>query len=341
MVVEAEKNLAPDDAPSRAYVFGPVRSRRLGMSLGIDPIPLKTCNWNCVYCQLGRTVPLQHARAEYGSTDKILLEVDRALSAQEAGRVDWVTFVGSGEPLLHANIGKLVRGVQELTDLPVAVITNGALLSDPEVRGELVSADAVLPTLDAGTPELYRRINRPHPSVPFQDHVNGLKAFRRQYRGRFLLEVMLVKGMNDSEEALRSIGELAKEIGPDEVHISLPERPPAERWVEAASEEGVMRASAILGDVAWVLHPGEGVLVLDESANALETILAIIGRHPLSESQLLEALAAHSSEHTNSILGALEECEQAKRIRRHGGTFWVSSSARFPDSAGAETGQRK
>jgi wyosine [tRNA(Phe)-imidazoG37] synthetase (radical SAM superfamily) len=336
MVVEAEKNAAPDDARSRAYVFGPVRSRRLGMSLGIDPIPLKTCNWNCVYCQLGRTIPLAHTRAEYRPTDRILAEVEDALSDQKVGSLDWVTFVGSGEPLLHANMGKLVRGVQELTDLPVAVITNGALLSDPKVREEVLPADAVLPTLDAGTPELYRRINRPHPSISFQDHVNGLKAFRRQYRGLFLLEVMLVKGMNDSEEVLLGIADLAGEIGPDELHISLPERPPAESWVETANEEGVMRASAILGEVARVLHPGEGILALDDPANALETILAVIGRHPLSEIQLLEALAAHSSQDKEHILGALEECEQAKRIQRHGGTFWVSSSARFPDPAGVE-----
>jgi wyosine [tRNA(Phe)-imidazoG37] synthetase (radical SAM superfamily) len=288
-----------------------------------------------VYCQLGRTVPLRSRRAEYIQSDEILGEVGGVLAALEPDSIDWVTFVGSGEPLLHADIGGLVRGVQGMSDLPVAVITNGALLSDPEVRAELVSADAVLPTLDASTPGLYRRINRPHPSVSFRDHVEGLIAFRGRYEGRFLLEVMLVKGLNDSEEALLGMAELVGRIRPDEVHISLPERPPAEGWVEAADAEGIMRASAILGDVARVLHPGEGVLVLDDPATALEEILAVIDRHPLSQAQLARALAPHAQQDKHKILGDLEECGRAKPVRRHGSVFWVSASARFPDSAGS------
>jgi wyosine [tRNA(Phe)-imidazoG37] synthetase (radical SAM superfamily) len=139
------------------YVFGPVPSRRLGQSLGIDTIPLKTCNWNCVYCQLGRTVPLTNKRREYFPRDEIIAEVEQALGTHKPGEIDWVTFVGSGEPMLHAGMGWLIRKVKELTEssahrLPVAVITNGSLLYMPEVREELAAADAVLPTLDAGTP---------------------------------------------------------------------------------------------------------------------------------------------------------------------------------------------
>ena len=197
------------------HVFGPVLSRRLGRSLGIDPIPPKTCNWNCIYCQLGRTVPLQVERAEYVPTQEILEEVEEVSSALDADDVDWVTFVGSGEPLLHSNIGGLIRGVQRLTRVPVALITNGALLAYPEIREEVLAADAVLPTLDAGTTDLYRQINRPHPSISLQEHVNGLKAFRRQYSGRLLLEVMLVQGLNDSEEALLHIADFIGEIRPD------------------------------------------------------------------------------------------------------------------------------
>lgn len=314
-------------------VFGPVTSRRLGRSLGIDPIPPKTCNWNCIYCQLGRTVPLQNQRAEYVPTDELLEEVENALSILDPGSVDWVTFVGSGEPLLHSNIGGLIRGVKRKTNIPVAVITNGALLSLREVREDLLVADAVLPSLDAGTADLYRRINRPHPSISFRHHVSGLRAFRRQYSGRLLLEVMLVTGLNDSEEALLHLSDLVVEIGPDEVHISLPDRPPAESWVRPADAEGVMRASAILGDVSKVLNPAEGVLVLDDPATALETVLAVISRHPMSEAQLMRALAPQSLQDRTDILKDLENCGRAKPIRRHGCVFWVSSSARFPDCA--------
>src|SRR3972149_1969672 len=136
------------------YVFGPVPSRRLGQSLGIDTIPLKTCNWNCVYCQLGRTVPLINERRNYVLPEAILAEVQVALAAHRPGEIDWITFVGWGEPTLHVSIGLLIRQVKALTDLPVAVITNGALLYLPDVRAELIAADAVPPTLDAGTPEL-------------------------------------------------------------------------------------------------------------------------------------------------------------------------------------------
>ena len=325
-----EEETVADVAPNK-YVFGPVLSRRLGRSLGIDPIPSKTCNWNCVYCQLGRTTPLQSERAEYAPTQEILEEVERALSVLSADDVDWVTFVGSGEPLLHANIGELIRGVQKLTNIPVAVITNGSLLSRPKVREEVLVAEAVLPTLDAGTADLYHKINRPHPGISFQQHVDGLKAFRRQYPGRLLLEVMLVKDLNDSQVALQHLRDLVAEIRPDEVHISLPERPPAELWVQPADMDGIMRASGILGDVSKVLHPGEGILALDDPTDALETILGVIGRHPLSEAQLLRALAGLIQDEKAKVLKALENCGRAKPIQRHGSVFWVSSSARFPD----------
>jgi wyosine [tRNA(Phe)-imidazoG37] synthetase (radical SAM superfamily) len=214
------------------YVFGPVPSRRLGQSLGIDTIPLKTCNWNCVYCQLGRTQPVVNERREYIPRAEIIAQVRQALASHAADEIDWVTFVGSGEPTLHSGIGWLIREVKQLTDHPVAVITNGSLLYLPEVREELAAADAVLPTLDAGTAELYRRINRPHPEVTFGRLTDGLIAFRQGYQGCMWLEVMLVHGLNDVEQALHQLATVLRRIGPDEVHINLPTRPSAETWVQ-------------------------------------------------------------------------------------------------------------
>jgi len=185
------------------YVFGPVPSRRLGQSLGIDTIPLKTCNWNCVYCQLGRTKPLINERKEYFPPDDILTEVRQALDAHQPGEIDWVTFVGSGEPMLHSGMGYLIRKVKDMTDLPVAVITNGSLLYQPEVRQELLPADAVLPTLDAGTPGLYRHINRPHADLTFDRLLAGLIDFRREYRGKLWVEVMLEPGGSIAAGATR------------------------------------------------------------------------------------------------------------------------------------------
>ncbi len=178
-----------------SYVFGPVPSKRLGQSLGIDPIPLKTCNWNCVYCQLGRSVPLSNQRCEFFPRQAILQEIEQALQASSPGKIDWVTFVGSGETTLHSGLGWLIRQTKQITPLPVAVITNGALLYLPEVRRDLMAADAVLPTLDAGNASLYRRINRPWPRLTFERQVSGLTAFRREFRGRLWVEVMLIHGL--------------------------------------------------------------------------------------------------------------------------------------------------
>jgi len=226
-----------------AYVFGPVPSRRLGQSLGVDTIPLKTCNWNCVYCQLGRSEPLIDERRDYIPREIIMAEVEEALRSHRPGEIDWVTFVGSGEPTLHSGLGWLIRQVKTLTEIPVAVITNGSLLYLPAVREELAPADAVLPTLDAGSAWLYRQINRPYPALTFERLVDGLKAFRQTYRGKLWIEVMLVKGLNDGEQALRDLAAVLREIGPDEVHVLLPDRPPAETWVQPTDEEGLLRAS--------------------------------------------------------------------------------------------------
>jgi wyosine [tRNA(Phe)-imidazoG37] synthetase (radical SAM superfamily) len=204
------------------YVFGPVPSRRLGQSLGIDTIPLKTCNWNCVYCQLGRTQPVTNEREEYVPSEEILAEVQEALSSHESGEIDWVTFVGSGEPTLHSRIGWLIGQVKRMTDLPVAVITNGSLLYRPEVRQELRAADATMPTLDAGEAMLYRQINRPHPDVTYERLLDGLKAFRQEYTGKLWMEVMLVRGLNDLPQALWDIAKALQEIKPDAIHINLP-----------------------------------------------------------------------------------------------------------------------
>jgi wyosine [tRNA(Phe)-imidazoG37] synthetase (radical SAM superfamily) len=311
------------------YVFGPVPSRRLGQSLGIDPIPLKTCNWNCVYCQLGRTVPLTNKRREYLPRDEILAELEEALAAHQPGEIDWVTFVGSGEPTLHSGLGEMLRQVKAWTDLPVAVITNGALLYLHEVRRELLTAEAVLPTLDAGSSELYRKINRPWPELTFERLLNGLSAFRREYTGKLWVEVMLVHGLNDTEDALRSIAAALKRVQPDLVHLSLPTRPPAEEWVKPSNEESIQRAQAILGDIAHVVHPSDGQFDLAGFENAVEAILAIITRHPMREKELIDTLERWSPGDVQKTLESLAASGRAQMVKRYGVRFWSASAAHY------------
>jgi len=312
-------------------VFGPVPSRRLGQSLGIDPIPLKTCNWNCVYCQLGRSTPLINERQNYFVPEVILAQVQTALAVHRPGEIDWITFVGSGEPTLHASIGLLIRQVKTLTDLPVAVITNGSLLHLPQVREELSAADAVLPTLDAGNAQLYRKINRPWPELTFEQLMDGLVAFRQEYQGRLWVEVMLVKGLNDTEDALRGIAVALRRIEPDQVHINLPIRPPAEPWVQPPDEAGLMRATAILGNIAQVVHPARGIFDLSGHNTLVDAIVSIITRHPMREDELVRALERWTPGQVEEALQALIASGQAQRVERHGARFWSTVDSHYPE----------
>jgi wyosine [tRNA(Phe)-imidazoG37] synthetase (radical SAM superfamily) len=311
-------------------VFGPVPSRRLGQSLGIDPVPLKTCNWNCVYCQLGRSIPLTNERREYFPREEIIVEVEQALVTHAPGKIDWVTFVGSGETTLHANLGWLIRQVKALTDLPVAVITNGSLLHLPEMRQELCLADAVLPSLDAGNARLYRKINRPHPEISFERLTDGMAALRKEYQGKLWVEVMLVRGINDTEEALKEIAERLKDIQPDEVHILQPDRPPAETWVQPSDEEGLLRAHAILGNIALVIHATSGSFDLSGAETLLDAVIGIITRHPMREDELIKTLAYTSPGEVFAILEELEKSGKAQVVERLGIRFWSASPAHYP-----------
>jgi wyosine [tRNA(Phe)-imidazoG37] synthetase (radical SAM superfamily) len=313
------------------YVFGPVPSRRLGKSLGIDTIPLKTCNWNCVYCQLGRTRPVVNERKEYFPSEMILTEVQQALDTHQPGQIEWVTFVGSGEPLLHNKMGWLIRQVKDMTDLPVAVITNGSLLYLPDVRQELLVADAVLPSLDAGTPELYRQINRPHPELTFERLVEGLIAFGEEYQGKLWVEVMLVAGLSDTPEALDDIAKVLHRINLDAVHINLPTRPPVETWVQIPSEETLMQAVAIFGNIAEVVHLAEGSFDLSGYDNPLDAIIAIITRHPMSQEQIERELRHWSPEQVKQVLANLEESGQAQVVERYGVGFWSAITSHYPE----------
>jgi wyosine [tRNA(Phe)-imidazoG37] synthetase (radical SAM superfamily) len=314
------------------YVFGPVPSRRLGQSLGIDTIPLKTCNWNCVYCQLGRSMPLTNERREYVLDEDILFEVEQVLGSRAKGTIDWVTFVGSGEPTLHIYLGEIIRRVKNITEIPVAVITNGSLLYLPEVRQELSVADAVLPTLDAGTAELYRRINRPHPDITFERLVDGLVAFRKEYRGKLWVEVMLVKGLNDTLQALEDIAKVLQQVKPDAVQINLPTRPPAETWVQPTDEEGLMRAISILGEAAEVVHPAEGSFDLSRNENITDAVIGIITRHPMRQDELERTLARWSPDQVKEVLVNLAAGGMAQIVERYGTRFWSATPAHYPDN---------
>jgi wyosine [tRNA(Phe)-imidazoG37] synthetase (radical SAM superfamily) len=311
-------------------VFGPVPSRRLGRSLGIDPVPLKTCNWNCVYCQLGRSLPPVNERREFFPREEMIDEFGRALANHGPGEIDWITFIGSGETTLHAGIGWLIRQVKARTSLPVAVITNGSLLCFPETREALAFADAVLPSLDAGDARLYRKINRPHPDIRFERLIEGLLAFRNEYRGKLWIEVMLVRGLNDTEAALRKIATTLANIRPDEIHIVQPDRPSSEPWVQSPDKEGMLGARTIFGDVARIIHPTGGDFKFSGNSSLVDAVVEIITRHPMREDELTETLRRWSPGEWTAILKELEESGKAQAVKRYGIRFWCASAAHYP-----------
>jgi wyosine [tRNA(Phe)-imidazoG37] synthetase (radical SAM superfamily) len=193
-----------------------------------------------------------------------------------------------------------------------------------------------MPTLDAGTADLYRRINRPHPEVTFARQVEGLIYFSAEYQGNLWPEVMLVRGLNDTEEALRAIAAVLHRVRPHEIHISLPTRPPAETWVAPPDEEGLMRAQAILGSVARVIHPAHGTFDLSGYDNLTDAVVGIITRHPMSEADLLATLERWSPEGVRQALAELESSGRAQIVERHGLRFWSAALSHYPGDAASQ-----
>lgn len=310
-------------------VFGPVPSRRLGRSLGVDPIPFKTCNWNCVYCQLGRSAQLKTERERFFPADSIVDEVVSTVERIGKTNVDWVTFVGSGEPTLHLDLGEMIREVKRRTDLPVAVITNGSLLYLEAVRRDLLEADAVLPTLDAGSERVYRRINRPARSLTFDRQIEGLRAFRREYRGQLWVEVMLVKGYNDDDQSLAEIAQVLEEVNPEEVHLNRPTRPAADARAEPSDELRTRRAAEILGAGARSVAAEAACVALSEHEELESAILGIVTRHPLEQARIADTLSTTDHAGVERAVLALLERGEVQQVERHGARFLCAGEGLF------------
>jgi len=292
------------------YVYGPVPSRRMGLSLGISPIPQKLCNYSCVYCQLGRTLQMGNKREDYYPVKDILKEVKDYLHSNP--KLDVITIVGEGEPTLYLSLGKLILGLKELTDKPLAVITNGALLAEKEVREELMSADIVLPSLDAYDEKSYKRINRPHGEIYFDEVYKGIQIFSQEFQGQLWLETMLMKGLNDDEQSLGKLKELIKGIKYNRLYINTPVRPPAESDIEEPSDESLKKAEDLLGGIAINLLVSEGFS--SEEIDDYKAILSIIKRHPMNQHEINGFLDDRGCKDKEEIFKKLSVDEKVEKI---------------------------
>lgn len=299
----------PEEA---SRVYGPVPSRRLGRSLGVDLVPFKRCPFDCIYCQLGPTQRTAAVREAYFPVPLLAEQVLRAIERGPAP--DIITLAGSGEPTLYGPLGELISALKGISSLPVALLTNGALFADRRVRSDAALADLVLPSLDAGDESMFRRINRPHPSLRLEAVVAGLEAFRGEYAGPVWLEVMIVGGLTDEAPHASRIADLAKRIRPDRIQLNTPIRPSplgapgAVSLARLRSLCGLFAPEAeVIAELGGTPSGGEG-----RSQEFEERLLALLARRPCTLEDASGGLAAAP----NEVVKALAELEIAGAVRR-------------------------
>lgn len=241
--------------PIMKYIYGPVKSRRLGLSLGITLTPYKICSFNCVYCQLGRTENLSVEQKEYVKIEGVLNELKFWLGNNplDAKTLNYITLSGSGEPTLNIDIGKLIIEIKKITTIPVAVITNASLLNDTLVRQALMEADLIVPSLDAVTFKVFEKINRPQKEIKIEGLINGLINLKKEFKGKIWLEVMLVRGINDDLRHIKKINEIIDKINPDKIHLNSPVRTTAEPQILPPDKNKLKQIKEILGDKAEII----------------------------------------------------------------------------------------
>ena len=277
------------------HLYGPVPSRRLGRSLGIDLVPHKICTYDCIYCQIGNTTEKTLVRREYVPLREILEEVGRFLK-EETSSTDVLSLSGSGEPTLHSQIRSVIEGIKAITSIPVAVITNGSLLYEEEVRQDLLRADIVLPSLDAVSSEVFMRINRPCPGFSVGKVIEGLVEFRKVCKGQIWLEILFCKGVNDGKEELLRMKKVVDRIRPDRIHLNTVVRPPSEKWAVPLNQKEMEAMRAFFGEKSSIISEFDRHPSVVTERDIKEEILKILKRRPLSLKDLSQGMGIRENE---------------------------------------------
>ena len=280
---------------SYRHLYGPVPSRRLGGSLGIDLVPHKICTYDCIYCQIGKTTKKTLTRKEYVPVKEITEEVERFLK-EGAASIDYLSLTGSGEPTLHSQIRSVIEGIKAITSIPVAVITNGSLLYEEEVRQDLLRADLVLPSLDAVSPEVFRKINRPRKGFSVDKVIEGLVEFRNVYKGQIWLEILFCKDVNDDKEELFGMRKAIDRIRPDRIHLNTVVRPPSEKWAIPLNQKEMEEMRVFFGEKASIISEFDRHPPAVAERDIKEEILKILKRRPLSIADLSKGMGIREDE---------------------------------------------
>jgi len=293
-------------ADQTKYLYGPVPSRRLGLSLGVDIVPVKVCTLDCIYCQVGRTTEKTIERKDYIPIEEVLAELQERLD--QGLKADYITISGSGEPTLNSRLGELIDAIKKLTDIPVAILTNGTLLYRQDVRANCAKADIVLPSLDAGDEQAFQRVNRPHKDISIEKLISGLCAFRDEFAGQIWLEIFFVEGVNTDIEQIAKINDAIGRIRPDKVQLNTAVRPTAEPNVKAMDVKKLQAIADQLGEKCEIVadflpcHQGKHVerKVDPSSAGVLlrrmEDVLSMLKRRPCSLQNICSGLGISRAE---------------------------------------------
>jgi len=306
------------------YLFGPVPSRRLGISLGVDLIPRKTCTLNCIYCECGKTTKLTIQRKEWVPINDVIDELKRYLKENHCP--EYITFSGSGEPTLHTGIGIILDFLKKQHGtFKTAVLTNGTLLYLPQVREELLSADVVIPSLDAAIQETFKKINMPHPSLNIQTIINGITEFKKIFKGKLILEIFIIPGVNDNNNDLDELKQAILTIHPDEVQLNTLDRPGVLSSIRAATTDELEQIMQY-----WQLPNVSIISSLYSNKNNVHpayrydiesAILETIARRPCTVDDIAQILNVRIIE-INKYLGELEAQSKIKRVMQNRGIFY-------------------
>jgi len=276
------------------YLYGPVPSRRLGLSLGVDIIPAKVCTLDCIYCQIGRTTEKTIERKNYTDIEAVLDELKKRVA--QGLKADFITISGSGEPTLNSRLGELIDGIKKITSFPVAVLTNGTLLYRPDVRADCAKADVVLPSLDAGDQRAFQRINRPHNDISIEKVISGLCAFRNEFAGQIWLEVFFVDGLNTDSKQIAKIKDAIKRICPDKVQLNTAVRPTAEPNVKIVDAEKLQSIANQLGDKCEVIADFMLRHHVEHIERKAEDVLSMLKRRPCTLEDICGSLDIRRNE---------------------------------------------
>jgi wyosine [tRNA(Phe)-imidazoG37] synthetase (radical SAM superfamily) len=289
------------------YIYGPVPSRRLGRSLGVDLVPHKTCTYDCIYCQLGKTTNKTIERKEYVPVNDILQELKEKLESGVS--CDYISIAGSGEPTLHASIGEIIGKIKEMTSIPVTVLTNGSLLYLPEVRKALMQADLVIPSLDAGDEQLFHYVNRPHKDISFDEMVQGLIDFSRQFTGRIWLEVLLITGITAMIPEVKEIASLAEKIGAEKVQLNTVSRPAYEDFACAVNSRQMKKLAGLFSVPVDILENVSSTDFYEATLSDVtdKDILNLLTRRPCTLEGISQGLGLHPHDVVKKIKNLMDK----------------------------------